>query len=293
MKWKGGSMMQFDTSFEQYRHVLVASDAQLQVNYCGCNRYASDYSIIRPHGTPDFQLIYFWEGCGYFRRGIAYEKVEEGNLLLLNPNEPQISVFYEKDNALVYSIHFTGRDAVPLLSDNGLNGRGPFRVGKHNEIRDVFHSIIREMQVKACKYEEICNASLRILLSQIARCRSLPARADKKYQKLLGVLEQMHTDFASQTSIEEYAQMCYLNKCYFITLFKEFTGVSPHTYKTGIRLERAKEYLSGTNLTVCEIASSIGFSDAVHFSKLFKKHTGMTPGDYRKKHQNNNYACAK
>lgn len=107
--------MQFDTSFEQYRHVLVASDAQLQVNYCGCNRYASDYSIIRPHGTPDFQLIYFWEGCGYFRRGIAYEKVEEGNLLLLNPNEPQISVFYEKDNALVYSIHFTGAGCCPAF----------------------------------------------------------------------------------------------------------------------------------------------------------------------------------
>jgi YesN/AraC family two-component response regulator len=66
-------------------------------------------------------------------------------------------------------------------------------------------------------------------------------------------------------------------------LFKQETGESPINYLIKIRMEKAKELLVKEELSVKEIANSVGYQDAYHFSKLFKKYTGNSPSDYIKK----------
>jgi len=70
------------------------------------------------------------------------------------------------------------------------------------------------------------------------------------------------------------------HRAHLFNAFKARTGLSPKQYLTKIRIDKAKELLAGP-LTIDQIASSVGFNDALYFSRQFKKSTGMSPSEYR------------
>lgn len=88
-------------------------------------------------------------------------------------------------------------------------------------------------------------------------------------------------------SVEKMAARAHMSPSYFSSLFKRRFGRSPHRYLLDMRIEHAKELLSGASLTRDEIASYCGFADIHHFSKAFRKMTGMTPGEWsgQKRHK--------
>lgn len=74
-----------------------------------------------------------------------------------------------------------------------------------------------------------------------------------------------------------------LNKSYFCTLFKKETGVTFTSYVNLIRIEKSKRQLLKDNRSVLDIALSVGFSNQNYYTITFKKHTNMTPMEFRKK----------
>ena len=79
------------------------------------------------------------------------------------------------------------------------------------------------------------------------------------------------------------AKLCGMNRTYLCRLFAEETGMTVSRYVTGIKIEEAKRLMDITPKTVAEIAAYLGYSSQSHFQRVFKKYTGMTPGEYRKK----------
>ena len=69
---------------------------------------------------------------------------------------------------------------------------------------------------------------------------------------------------------------------YFSTLFKKETGQNFTDYLTELRINKAKELLSGDKVSVQDVAEMVGYSDLKYFSRLFKKTTGVSPSDYKK-----------
>lgn len=75
------------------------------------------------------------------------------------------------------------------------------------------------------------------------------------------------------------------NLDYFRRCFKEDFNMTPHEYLTNMRIDMAKKTLrTDALLNIETIAYMSGFNDSFYFSKIFKKYTGLTPRDYRKKH---------
>ena len=68
---------------------------------------------------------------------------------------------------------------------------------------------------------------------------------------------------------------------YFSKVFKDETGENFIEYLTTIRIEKAKELLRGSNLSMKEICSAVGYSDPNYFSRTFKKNVGVTPTEYK------------
>lgn len=67
----------------------------------------------------------------------------------------------------------------------------------------------------------------------------------------------------------------------FLRRFKAFTGMTPMDYVTSLRLQQAKELLTGSPLPVKKIANVCGFENEYYFSNFFKKHTGRSPKAFR------------
>ena len=85
-------------------------------------------------------------------------------------------------------------------------------------------------------------------------------------------------------SLNSTARHVGMSAAYFSTIFSQTTGQSFIAFLTGLRIERAKELLAGTDRKLSEIAMDIGYNEPNYFSHVFRKTVGMTPKEYRARH---------
>ncbi|BBW97752.1 helix-turn-helix domain-containing protein [Geobacillus icigianus] len=110
-------------------------------------------------------------------------------------------------------------------------------------------------------------------------------RQQHAHGKLGKAKEYIDRRYAEPLTLEEVAEQAGMSPYYFSKLFKEQFGITFIDYVTNVRIERAKEALARTDLSLKEICFSIGYNDPNYFSRVFKKQTGLSPSEYRKKVQ--------
>jgi AraC family transcriptional regulator len=81
--------------------------------------------------------------------------------------------------------------------------------------------------------------------------------------------------------LEALAATVQMSRCYFSTLFKQSTGLTPHQYVLQCRIAKAKGLLAHPDLPIADICLQIGFKSQSHFTNVFHKQTGLTPNAYR------------
>ena len=103
----------------------------------------------------------------------------------------------------------------------------------------------------------------------------------KRFKYISEGIELMESN--SDKSLNEIAEICGVSEGYFRKLFKEYSGENPIDFRQKHRIERAKALLVLDNHSIAEIAEELNFSDIYHFSKAFKKFTGLSPLQYKSK----------
>jgi AraC family transcriptional regulator len=98
------------------------------------------------------------------------------------------------------------------------------------------------------------------------------------------VLELIDARLDARLTVEMLSQEVGLSVAHFARAFKETMGRAPHQYLLALRLERARRLLETTSLTLSDIAQRAGFADQAHFTRLFKRAFGTTPGALAKQH---------
>ncbi len=125
-----------------------------------------------------------------------------------------------------------------------------------------------------------------VLISRALKMEWESSIKDKspKLKELIQIaVKYIHNNFERDISLADIAKFVFLSPSYFARAFKEETGVSPINYLLKVRVERAKELIVESNLKISDIALSVGFSNQQRFNEIFKKYTGMTPTQYKKK----------
>ena len=92
-------------------------------------------------------------------------------------------------------------------------------------------------------------------------------------------------NYSQKIKINELADYVGVNRSYLASSFKKATGYSPQEYLLSIRMERAKSLLETTDLPVNTISNSVGYSDQLAFSRMFKRYAGVSPTTYREEHK--------
>ncbi len=100
-------------------------------------------------------------------------------------------------------------------------------------------------------------------------------------KELLEVLSYIEENLSKNITIEELAQMVHFHPNYFTRFFRDHIGCSPIQYINKMRLNRAKDLLRTTSLSIKEITDLTGYNDPSYFSKNFKKNIGLSPIEYR------------
>ncbi len=92
----------------------------------------------------------------------------------------------------------------------------------------------------------------------------------------------IHTHLTQEISNEEIAEAVQISLFHLSRIFKECTGKTLHDYLMSARIEAAKEYLISSDQTIPQIAFLFRFCDQSHFTRVFRKFTGLTPNQYRR-----------
>lgn len=94
-------------------------------------------------------------------------------------------------------------------------------------------------------------------------------------------LEFMDANLAGDPSLADLAASAGLSPFHFARAFRQATGTSPHRRLQERRVERARELLASTGLPLAEVALAVGFKSQEHFTAVFRRFAGTTPGRYR------------
>ena len=132
--------------------------------------------------------------------------------------------------------------------------------------------------------EALCSAWLKELIIEAARSAqfSTPHGVDK----LEAVLRYVEKNFGRPLSNEELAAQAGYHAYHLNRIMKNTLGMTLHRYVTNLRVEKAKECLLSTPLSVAEIAEKCGFRTPYYFTNVFKKQCGLAPSAFRAVHRN-------
>lgn len=111
-------------------------------------------------------------------------------------------------------------------------------------------------------------------------------RISNKYKEVLPQAEQLikfiNENFSEPLTLESLAEKFNFSPKYISNLIKKKVGCSFLDYLTNLRIKKAVELLTKTDLSIKAIALSVGYEDRQYFHRIFKKKTGKTPAQYRK-----------
>jgi AraC-like DNA-binding protein len=103
--------------------------------------------------------------------------------------------------------------------------------------------------------------------------------------RLRRVIDYVAASLSDPLSLSDLAEVAGLSRMHFAAQFRRSTGLRPHEYVQGRRIEHAQRLLASSNFSVMEIALSAGFANQAHFSRVFKRFTGATPSAWRALHR--------
>lgn len=104
-------------------------------------------------------------------------------------------------------------------------------------------------------------------------------------KKIYSVTSYIHSHYSEDLSLDTLAQNFYISSCYLSHQFKDVTGFTLTDYIQMTRVRNIQSLLINTQIPITEAALSCGFASFSQFNRVFQKHIGMSPSQYRKQNQ--------
>ena len=228
-------------------------------------------------------LVYSINGCGKAYIDGKWEKAPEGSLIYI-PSHTEMQ--YEPIDENRWStawITFSGQLAESLLPHKSC-----VIEGNHSYVYD-FVTFLNEIYEREDFYEHSSSmlyfALLRLRRMTGNSSNAAVSKGDKR-RKVANTIKYITEHFTQDLAVTLFAEQCGISEEYYCKLFKRIVGSTPISYINSLRIAHACDLLKKSPDRKIEVvAKECGFNNISYFNRLFKKETGLSPGEYR---SNNN-----
>ncbi|MFB5660968.1 AraC family transcriptional regulator [Alteribacillus sp. HJP-4] len=245
-----------------------------------------------------YELIYINEGDKWFFIDQNFYHFQPGDILLVPPNTIHRAIL-KKNEFIVTTVMFFSPKIItqwlPTSENTFLNLFNQARAEREYRYRMElnhlleFEKLLEEIHEeyeggKDDRYEYLL-VQLHSLLLFINRCctYSHTQNANRKSEWIYPILTYIDERTSQSLSLEELAQHVSVTPAYLSKVFKQTLGMTLSEYITTKRLKLAKDMLCQTSENIETIAENCGFYSMPHFYRTFKKHTQLTPRQYRQR----------
>ena len=238
-----------------------------------------DYFTER-EGQANFLFLGTISGCGELRYNGQTALLPQGKAAVIDCSRYQYYGTSGQEGWHFFWFHFQG--AAASAYTGMVNGDG-LRVMDWDaeEGCSYFDALADFSAVPGRETDLRISLWIHTLLNQAAASAESPAAV--RYQKeMLEAAEYMREHFNEPLRMTDVARRTGLSSYYFIRVFKKVTGQTTHEYLTILRVNKAKELLAFTDDDEHEICAKVGYAELKNMISNFKRHTGMTPSQFRK-----------
>jgi AraC family transcriptional regulator, arabinose operon regulatory protein len=241
----------------------------------------ADHHVKRNH-FPGHELILCLRGNGFVRVAGRTHRVEAGDLVWINCQQPHEHGAIAEEPWDVYWVRIEGPRLERMCQMLSVNEAPVFGAVECPGTKAVFEEIFQRMQGDALEKPAMIHAAVARLIAVAfsSRLRSGQAR-EQVPQALRKPLEWMRLFYFESVRVEKLAGMAGLSAPHFSRMFKATFGTSPIDWLRRERISQAKRRLVESGDSIKQIAEQVGYADRFFFSKDFKQHTGVTPGQFR------------
>jgi AraC family transcriptional regulator, transcriptional activator of pobA len=247
--------------------------------------------LKKPSRVLKYKLIY----CNF---GTVSLTIDE-NEFILEPNQVititsgQIHFFKDFKNAELFILEFTfdffckNDHDIELIFHNGLfchfGMNEVITISKADFFKELLQKIGLELSQKPYQYLISVHSNIELLLVEINRSKM--ANGDEIWKPdalFLHFLESVRKHFKNNFTVSKHADLVHSTEAKLNELSKLHTGKTAQNVIYGLIVSEAKRRLLYEDISIKEIAFELGFNDPFYFSNFFKKHTNLSPKNYKK-----------
>lgn len=249
------------------------------------------------HGHTFFELVYIIGGTATHWMEQASAPLRAGDYFIMDPGS-QHCYRDTRDLELVNCLflpEYIDRALGDCPSLSSLLSNRVMRFGVPVDVKTadrIFHDddgqvcrLIRQMEqeynARKSGYMELLRCDLTHILVCAVRASEEMENARVRHSATTGIADYLRQNYAQPQSLDSISQRFGYTPQYLSSLFHKDTGMTIQTFLQRLRIEEACRLMGQEGRSLTELAQAVGYTDAKYFSKIFRKHKGMSPREYR------------
>ncbi len=286
---------------------LLKASIKTPLSFISCGHFVTSEKWTHMRRIVDnFEIIIGVSGIAYIEQGNVKYEVKPGSAILLLPGQVHGGYAFSEPNTSFYWLHFLCNGEYSILDEREAYIQisplksNPYTNKLQEDILIPTYLSIASMEKLLIQFRQLLHisnanyytglsADYLLTLMMIEQTQlyihsvtdNVSESDDVTNRRFMNILEWIRLNIHRKIYIHELADRFDFNVDYLSRLFKKRLGVSAMDYINGMKVWKAKEYLSQSEKTVKEIAFYLGFQDEKYFMKLFKEYEGITPSQYR------------
>ena len=262
----------------------VKENFEMNVDECGIEQgipgLGYNYEVLK-----NAVIHYVTKGYGTFKFNGKVYNLKQGDIFILLKGMQVEYVASIDDPWEYYWIGFSGSNANEYLNRTSITNSCVANCEENSKIPKII--------LNMCEISKTYNPSRSddiLLLKELysllyALIEEFPKPFEYKDKELHTYIQDalnfINSNYMHSITVQEIADYVNLSRSYLYKMFIKNLGISPQRYLINLRMYKATLLLKGTKLPIGEVASSVGYSDSLLFSKTFSKHFSMSPLNYR------------
>lgn len=261
-----------------FSHTL-SGDYNISMTVSAVGRSIREKKINWYSSPVDFYTLhYVSEGKGIYSCGDSSFSVKSKDIIVVYPNQPaQLTV--EETPYIHYWINIKGIDIENLLSFTDITKECPvFSFIKSKT--DFFEKLYLIQGPEPSRQAEMLSKLYSLFAILMSNSENSKTVNSKKYY-ITKFVDYIRNNYSNNILIDDIAGHVGFSTSQLYRIVSEEFGISPLKFLNEYRIKKSKAYLKKKELKISHIAHLCGFSDPLYFTKVFVKHTGCTPTEYR------------
>jgi len=289
------------------KETIPSSDSMFPL-YSSDIKIGNKTNLLNCHWHDEMEFILITSGKAIFQIENSTYGVNKGDIIIIGSGELHSAYSQSSsDLCICKSLAFNcdmlsskSSDAIQIkfinpLINNQLNLPHHLKCSSINEItiRSFLLELISTLNYRESNFELAAKSYLYMIFSKIMLMVTykntnelLNVNSSNKIDNFKHILNYIHINYNKPLTIKELSLQLNMSEGHFCRTFKAFTFKTPIDYLNYYRTTKAQEFLINSDKKILEISMDVGFNNLSYFINIFKKNTGFTPSEFRKRINN-------